>query len=109
MLQERFGPTIRPRDLARFLGLSYRTTINRYKELGGQRIGKKIIFFEREVIRALEAKGWKMDRPGPGGGQENPESLPLEVRRPGLGISEKGRTIGPMEDRHGIFPWEAGE
>ena len=107
-LSDRLGKTITPRELADFLRVSYKTVLTNYQTLGGQRIGKKIIFFENRVIHALEKRS-EVDCPGPGGGSPDTESLCNQEGCPGLGERAKANPRNRMESGHGIFPWENGK
>ncbi len=103
ILQEKFGSTVRPRDLARFLGLSYKTVLNQFECLGGRKIGRRIIFFEKEVIHALE-KRKEVDRPGEGRVSPDSEGICLQRRSKGLGIEPEGGSRGPLADPFDLLP-----
>lgn len=69
-LQEQFGERISTLQLAVFLGVDVKTVRKYYYLFNGVRLGRKIVFFEKEVKRALQArkqmacpgeKEWKME------------------------------------------------
>lgn len=99
------GKTITPRELASFLRVSYQTVIANYQCLGGQRIGKRIIFFENKVIHALEKRP-EMDCPSQTRGAEDTEGFCDQAGSLGVGSKPKKTPGGRMASKHGIFPWE---
>ena len=110
MLQEKFGKSLSARELSGFLGLSYQTILANYKKYGGRRLSpKRIIFFEQEVIRALEAEGRSMGRPGQECGEPHPEAVSEQGGGDSMGERQEARTRRQLEDPFGIFSWRAGK
>ena len=56
ILEEELGRALRPHELAEFLGVDEKTVRQYYRELGGMRLGRLYVFFEKEVVHAIQAR-----------------------------------------------------
>ena len=108
LLQEHFGKALTPMELAQYLGLNYRTILNFHKELGGQRIGKRIVFFERRVIDALEAQRRRVAGAASSGVAEGSGKIPRPKSSPRMGVRSEKKTLRAKDDRHAIFSKKKG-
>lgn len=105
MLEEQLGRALRPQELADFLGVDEKTVRQYYVELGGIRLGRLYVFFEQEVINAIQASR-QMDSLGKEKRKE--EGGDLQDRKGGLelgGRLEKKthRRVGKHRDSHGLL------
>lgn len=104
MLEDKLGRVLRPVDLADYLGIDEKTARRYYAELGGIRLGRRILFFEKEVINAVQKRS-KMGSPGTSMRQEEGENLPEQEGCNKLGKPEPVKSRGDMgrEDKHGVL------
>ncbi|VTR71531.1 conserved hypothetical protein [Desulfosarcina cetonica] len=95
--------------LAQYLGLDVKTVRKYHQRLGGIRLGRRFVFFEKELINAVSERK-EMDRPsakdsrGWPGIQEKQGVLDQEGSQ-GLGSQDGTKTsrrVG-LDDRHGLF------
>jgi predicted transcriptional regulator len=107
ILEERLGRALRCQELAEFLGIDEKTVRQYYKELGGMRMGRLYVFFEKEVIRAIQTRsqvGGRSEEEG----QEEAGDLQYQDRGSGLGGRVAKKASGAMggtqiRDDHGIL------
>ena len=104
IIQENLGQSLSAKTVADYLALDVKTVRKYYRELGGIRVGSRILFFEKEFIDAIQTR-IKLDRPGPEEWAETGESIPDEERSStvGSGDAAKARKRLEQEDRHGLF------
>ena len=104
LLEGDLGRALRVADMARFLGVDEKTVRRYYTELGGVRLGRLIVFFEKEVVNAIQKRS-KMASPSAIEWQEEGEGLPEQEG--GVGMGERGqvKSRGDLAsaDRHGIL------
>ena len=98
------GQALSAKQIADYTGLDVKTIRKYYRELGGIRLGSRIVFFEKEFINAIQ-KRTELDRPGTEEWAETGESVPDEERGNGVGSQDatKIRKRLEQEDRHGLF------
>lgn len=60
-LDKHIGKPLNTKQVANYLGVDEKTVRQYYEQLGGIRLGKKYIFFERRLIVAIQTQG-QMDR-----------------------------------------------
>ncbi len=53
-LEEELGKALRPKEVAKYLGLDEKTVRLYYQKLGGMRLGRRYVFFERRIIDAVQ-------------------------------------------------------
>ena len=104
IIDNELGRALSAKDLAAYLGLDPKTVRKYYRELGGIRLGSRIVFFEKELINAIQ-KRTKLDCPDSEGRAETGESVSDESGSNGLGgrNAAKARKRLEQEDRHGLF------
>jgi hypothetical protein len=104
VIQENLGQPLSAKAVAKYLALDVKTVRKYYRELGGIRLGSRILFFEKELINAIQTR-IKLDRPSAEEWAETGESVPDEERGNGVGSqnAEKTRKRLEKEDRHGLF------
>lgn len=65
--QEAFGKKLTMTEVARLTGIDVRVIKRNYRKFGGIDVGGRLIFFEKEVIRAIQRQiDQSMDCPGEG-------------------------------------------
>ena len=91
-----FGRRMTVKEVADFLGVSIATVYKKYADLGGMRVGRKYVFFEKRFIDALNLNGKSEVK----GKSEvgDVESLSL----PGFDVSDVLNNL-PTEDRYGLL------
>ena len=104
IIQENLGQSLSAKVVANYLALDVKTVRKYYRELGGIRVGSRIVFFEKEFINAIQTR-IKLDRPGTEEWAETGESVPDEERGNGVGSRDEAKTRKRLEqeDRHGLF------
>lgn len=104
MLEDELGRVLRSKDIAVYLEIDEKTVRQYYLQLGGIRLGRLILFFEKEVINAIQ-KGSTMGGPGASMRQEEGENLPEQEGCNNVGKRDpvKSREGMACEDRHGLF------
>jgi len=104
IIQENLGQPLSAKDVAVYLGLDVKTVRKYYRELGGIRLGSRIVFFEKEFINAIQ-KRTELDCPGAEEWAETGENVPDEERGSGVGSRDAAKTRKRLEreDRHGLF------
>ncbi len=104
IIQENLGQSLSAKAVAEYLGLDVKTVRKYYRELGGIRLGSRILFFEKEFINAIQTRS-KLDCPGSEEWAETGESVPDEERGSGVGSQDAAKTRKRLEqeDRHGLF------
>ena len=103
-VKKQLGQVLNAKQIADYTGLDVKTIRKYYRELGGIRLGSRIVFFEKEFINAIQ-KRTKLDRPGTEEWAETGESVPDEERGNGVGSRDEAKTRKRLdqEDRHGLF------
>ena len=104
LIDDQLGQALRPQEISDYTGLDVKTVRKYYRELGGIRVGSRILFFEKEFIDAIQTR-IKLDRPGEEAWAETGESVPDEKTSStvGSGDAAKARKRLEKEDRHGLF------
>jgi len=104
MLDDQLGRVLRPADMADYLGIDEKTVRLYYHVLGGIRLGRQILFFEREVLNAVQKRS-KMGSPSESGWQEEGENFSHQERCGGMGKREPVKSRADMagEDKHGVI------
>jgi hypothetical protein len=104
VINQELGRCLSTKEVAAFLKLDEKTVRRHYRSLGGMRLGRLFVFFERRLIHAIQ-EGIKMGSPSAQGRAEEREGILDEDRGDGLGVqdAEKVRKRLEREDRHGLF------
>jgi hypothetical protein len=104
ILENELGPRMSVEDVANYLGLDEKTVRQYYRELGGMRLGRLFLFFERSVLNAIQ-KGTEMDSPSAEGRDEKGEGISDEKGGDSLGDQDDQKATRRMEreDRHGLY------
>ena len=104
MMEDQLGRVLRPADMADYLGLDEKTVRLYYHDLGGVRLGRRILFFEKEVINAVQKRS-KMGSPSEIQREEEGKSLPEQEGGNSLGKRKSVKSRGDMagEDKHGVL------
>jgi transcription initiation factor TFIIIB Brf1 subunit/transcription initiation factor TFIIB len=103
-LKEHLGQPLTSKQLAKYLGVDEKTIRKYYRCLGGIRLGRLYLFFERSVINAIQ-KGTEMDSPSKERGDAETEEILGEERSSGMGNRAKKtpRKRLEKEDRHALL------
>jgi hypothetical protein len=104
IIQENLGRSLSAESVAKYLGLDVKTVRQYYRELGGMRLGRKYLFFERSVINAIQ-KRTELDSPSAEKWTETREGVFDEETSVDMGSQDeaKARKRMEQEDRHGLF------
>lgn len=104
LMEKELGRPLRPEDMAHYLGLDEKTIRLYYRELGGIRLGRRFLFFEKEVLNAIQKRA-EVDRPGENKWDEEGKSLPEQEGGIKLGERKpsKSRADLAKEDKHDIL------
>jgi hypothetical protein len=108
MLQEGLGQALSSKAIAEYIGLDEATVRKYYQSLGGIRIGTKYLFFEKEVLNAIQ-KRTHMDWSDTEGWPEDREAVRDEEGGPALGGEAAKKNHHRLEDPFGIFPGTMGK
>ena len=103
-VKNQLGQVLNAKQIADYTGLDVKTIRKYYRELGGIRLGSRIVFFEKEFISAIQ-KRTELDCPGAEEWTEAGENVPDEERGSGVGSRDAAKTRKRLEreDRHGLF------
>ena len=103
-IKKHLGQVLSANQIADYTGLDVKTIRKYYRELGGIRLGSRIVFFEKEFINAIQ-KRTELDRPSAEGRAEAGESIPDQSRGSRLGSRHEAKVRERLEreDRHGLF------
>lgn len=104
LLEQELGKRLTVNDVAEFLGIDKKTVRENYDKLGGMRLGRLYLFFERSVIDALQ-KETEMDSPSAEGWEEERESISDEETGFDVGSQNEAKTRQRVEreDQHNLF------
>lgn len=108
LLKKDLGKALRAKEVAEYLALDEKTVRCYYQELGGMRLGRSILFFERSVINAIQSRTEVEIPSAEDGGRDGApkgEELQLEERGVGVGSRDEAETRRRVEreDRHGLL------
>ena len=106
IIEDSLGKTLSVTEVAKIFNVDSRNVRKHYKNLGGIKIGiRKIIFFEKEVVNAIQAQR-RISRPSQMvRRKENPENNKVLQNKEGshqVGSERRGKTF-QIYDEHGIF------
>ena len=103
-IQSDLGQALTAIDIAEYTGLDVKTVRKYYRDLGGIRVGSRILFFEKEFINAVQKRN-EVVCPSPEGRVETRENISDEEGSRGLGSRNAAKTRQRMarEDRHDLF------
>ena len=103
-IKNHLGQVLGAKQIADYTGLDVKTIRKYYRELGGIRLGSRIVFFEKEFINAIQ-KRTELDCPSAEGWTETGEGVFDEEASVDVGNQDeaKARQRLEREDRHGLF------
>ena len=55
-IQSQLGQALSAKQVADYTGLDVKTVRKYYQQLGGIRVGARILFFEKEFVNAIQAQ-----------------------------------------------------
>jgi hypothetical protein len=104
VLENELGRRMSAEEVANYLGLDEKTVRQYHRELGGMRLGRLFLFFERSVLNALQ-KRTEMDCPSAEGWEETGKGISDTEGSDGLGNQDAPKSTRRMEreDRHGLL------
>jgi len=112
-LRKNLGKRLNTKEVAEYLGLDTETVRRHYIDLGGIRLGRRILFFEnliveaiREVCHAIQEEEKEKSRMGGRGdapGEEVLQGIRDEIRGPGLGVGNKKKACPRVNDPYRLL------
>jgi hypothetical protein len=109
VLKEELGQALGSKELSSYIGLDEATVRKYYMSLGGIRIGTKYLFFEKEVLNAIQ-KRTKVDWSDTEEWQEkDTETISDQAGGLELGGGAEKKARIRLEDPYGIFPGGVGQ
>ena len=104
LIEQELGNRLTVSEVAEFLGIDKKTVRENYDKLGGMRLGRLYLFFERSVINAIQ-KETQMDSPSAEGWEEEGESISDEETGFDVGSQNEAKTRQRVEreDKHNLF------
>jgi len=111
IIRQELGKRLSVKEVANLFGVDARFVRQHYAELGGMRLGNRIyIFFEKEVINAIQRQIKHKDAVGRSGKDQRPEDqAPVSnpERSARMGGARKGAqsksSRGASADPHGVL------
>lgn len=100
-LQKQLGRPLKTKEVASFLGLDVKTVRQYYQQLGGIRLGRHYLFFEREVINAIQKKR-QVGRSSKKKRQEKGEDVSDKKRSHQLGKRNAEKCIQRLAAKHDV-------
>jgi hypothetical protein len=103
-LEQQLGLVLSAEEVAQYLGLDVKTVRKYHQYLGGIRLGRRFVFFEKEIVNAI-CKRKEMDCPSEERRSEIGEGVFDQERSQKLGSQDEAKASRRMEheDRHGLF------
>ena len=103
-LEKKFGKVYTPKDMAKYLGVDEGTVKKYYAELGGMRLGRRYLFFEKRIERLVNDAVLRQEKTGMGGlredeGTEETKILPDKNSCSGMGSDAKKATKKELRAR----------
>ena len=104
ILEKELGKALTTEEVADYLGLDEKTVRSYYQELGGLRLGRNYVFFERRLIDAI-SKRTEMESPS--AKRRKTERQNIQHKEGGISVGSRDETkarrrVG-REDRHGLL------
>ena len=93
------GRSLTDHEVARYLGVDVRLVRKYFARLGGMRLGRKFVFFERAFSDAVQRQ---IGLGGPGEGGRPEAQTPLQDQERGFAVGS-GSAKGPALDLHGVL------
>ena len=111
IIRKELGKRLTVKEVASVFGVDARFVRQHYEELGGMRLGDRIyIFFEKEVINAIQRQIKRkdaVDRSGENQWPQDQASVPDPKRSARMGGARKGAQSKPSRgagtDPHGVL------
>ena len=101
-LQKQLGRPLKTKEVASFLGLDVKTVRQYYQQLGGIRLGRHYLFFEKEVINAIQKKR-QVGSSSKKKRQEKGEDISDKKRSHQLGKRDAEKCIQRLAGKHALF------
>jgi len=103
-IEDELGKRMTAKEVAEKINVDVKTVRANYYELGGMRLGRQYVFFERRLNNAI-SKREKMDSPSEEGWEETGEGIFYEEGSVDMGSQNEAKTRRRVEqeDRHGLF------
>ena len=104
IIQENLGRSLSAESVAKYLALDVKTVRQYYRELGGMRLGRKYLFFERRMIDAIQERT-ELDRSSAERWEEKGEGVSDKETGSDMGSENEAKTRQRVEqeDRHNLF------
>ena len=102
--EDELGKRLTAKEVAEKIGVDVKTVRANYLELGGMRLGRQYVFFERRLNNAIQERT-EMDCPGAERGAQKGEGFSEERGSVDVGSQNEAKTRQRVEreDRHNLF------
>jgi hypothetical protein len=102
--EDELGKRMTAKEVAEKINVDVKTVRANYHELGGMRLGRQYVFFERRLNNAIQERT-EMDCPSEERGAETGEGISDEEGSVDMGSQNEAKTRRRVEqeDRHGLF------
>ena len=103
-LEKQLGKALNAKKVAQYLSLDVKTVRKYHQQLGGIRLGRHYVFFEKEIVNAI-SKREEMDSPSEEGREETEQSVSNQEGSHSVGSEDAAKTRRRLEreDCHNIF------
>ena len=112
-LEQNLGKPLTAKDVAEYLNLDTETVRRHYEDLGGIRLGSRILFFENLIVEEIRRKSHavqekeeeqnRVDSRGDASRQEILQGLQNQERGFIMGSGNKSKTHGRVRDPFGLL------
>lgn len=102
-LESHLGRVLKVKDVAEYTGLDSKTIRKYYKKFGGIRVGSRFLFFEQELVNAIQNQADDEEIETEDLEQRNKTTSNNSDSGSHTGQSNTRRKENLKESRHGIF------
>lgn len=101
-LKKQLGRPLKTKEVASFLGLDVKTVRQYYQDLGGIRLGRHYLFFEMEVLNAIQAKA-RVGSSSKKKWEKKGKEISNEKRGHQVGKRNAEESIRQLAEKHNLF------
>jgi DNA-directed RNA polymerase specialized sigma subunit len=101
-LEKQLGRPLKAKQIAEYLGVDVKTVRQYHRQLGGIRLGRHYLFFEREVINAIQ-KERQVGSSSKKKRKEKGENISDKKRRNSMGKRRAKEFIRQLGEEHDLL------